>query len=113
MAYDFYAGQYNFYFDYNQYHFSFSVETIEGVEHLFNVLVIQEIFINTMVSFKETDRVLILLRTLQEIHHSDLVIPIHDYYPVCPNFTLLDMENLRKRPYRCRHVAITVAYTAL
>jgi len=94
MAYDFYAGQYNFYFDYNQYHFSFSVETIEGVEHLFNVLVIQEIFINTMVSFKETDRVLILLRTLQEIHHSDLVIPIHDYYPVCPNFTLLD-ENSR------------------
>ena len=93
MAYDFYAGQYNFDFDYQQYHFAFAIETIEGVERLFDQLVIQEIFVNTLVSYKETDRMISLLKTLQEIHHSNLIVPIHDYYPVCPNFTLLNEES--------------------
>jgi len=90
LTYDFYAGQYNLYFDYRQYNFAFSIETIEGIEQLLNVLIIREIFVNSLVSFKETDRMIALIKTLKEIHHSSLIIPIHDYYPVCPNFTLLN-----------------------
>ncbi len=90
VAYDFYSAQFNFHFDYKEYSFAFAVETIENVEKLFDHLVIQEIFVNSLVSYKETDRMIALLKKLQEIHHSELVIPVHDYYPVCPNFTLLD-----------------------
>ncbi len=90
VAYDFYAGQFNLSFDYKEYHFTFAVDTIEDLECLFDELVVQEIFVNSLVSYRGTERMIALLKKLQEIHHSDLVIPIHDYYPVCPNFTLLD-----------------------
>ena len=90
MTYDFYTNQYNLQFNYKQYHFEFSIATIDGVERFFEELRIEEIFVNSLVSFKETERMINIIKTFQEIHHSKLIIPIHDYYPVCPNYTLLN-----------------------
>ena len=93
MTYDFYSNQYNFYFHYKQYAFEFSIDTIDGVERFLEELTLEEIFVNSLVSFTETNRMLNIIKTFQEIYHSKLVVPIHDYYPVCPNFTLLNEKS--------------------
>jgi glycosyltransferase involved in cell wall biosynthesis len=36
---------------------------------------------------------LALIKELSEVSNADLIVPIHDYYPVCPNFTLLNEQD--------------------
>ncbi len=90
LTYDFYAAQYNFFFKYKEYSLDFSIATIEGVKRFMEEIVVKEIFINSLVSFKQPDEMMLMVRTIKDIHHSKLIVPVHDYYPVCPNFTLLD-----------------------
>ena len=92
ITYDFYSNSYNLYFYYQTYNFEFAIENLDGVERLLEELTIAEIFVNSLVSFRDTQRLLTMIRTFQDIHHSRLVVPMHDYYPVCPNFTLLNEE---------------------
>jgi len=93
ITYDFYSNSYNLYFYYQTYDFEFAIENLDGVERFLEELIIEEIFVNSLVSFRDTQRLLTLVRTFQDIHHSKLIVPMHDYYPVCPNFTLLN-ENV-------------------
>jgi len=93
LTFDFYSNSYNFYFKYKTYEFDFSISDIEGVEIFLRELSFKEIFVNSLVSFKETARILALMKELTEISNAELVIPIHDYYPVCPNYTLLNEKS--------------------
>jgi glycosyltransferase involved in cell wall biosynthesis len=93
LTFDFYSNSYNFYFKYKTYEFDFSISDIEGVETFLRELSFKEIFVNSLVSFKDTARILALMKELTEISNAELVIPIHDYYPVCPNYTLLNEKS--------------------
>jgi len=93
LTFDFYSNSYNFYFKYKTYEFDFSIPDIEGVETFLRELSFKEIFVNSLVSFKETARMLALIKELTEVSNAQLVIPIHDYYPVCPNYTLLNEQS--------------------
>ncbi len=92
VNYDFYANAYKFYFDYKEYHFSFSIETLEILESFFKEIKFQEIFVNNLVSFQETYQTLSFIEKLVHDNNAKLIIPIHDYYPICPNYTLLNEE---------------------
>jgi len=92
VHYDFYANAYKFYFDYKEYHFSFSIATLEILEAFFKKIKFQEIFVNNLVSFQETYQTLSFIEKLVHDNNAKLVIPIHDYYPICPNYTLLNEE---------------------
>ena len=93
LTFDFYSNSYNLSFSYKNYTFDFSIETMKGVEVLLKELIFAEIFVNSLVSFKETSAMLILLRNLTEMSNARLIIPIHDYYPLCPNYTLLNEQS--------------------
>ena len=93
LKYDFYAGSYQVYFRYKTYQIDFEVPSFEGIEALLKALKIHEIFVNSLVSFRETNRFILLIKELSEISNADIVIPIHDFYPVCPNFTLLNEKS--------------------
>jgi GT2 family glycosyltransferase len=90
IAYDYYGGYYEVRFRYCSYDLGFRVELAEGLATLFEPAIIEEIFVNSLVSYKETAAVISLIKTLKEIHHAELIVPVHDFYPVCPNFTLVD-----------------------
>ena len=92
VSYDFYAKAYKLYFDYKEYHFSFSIATLEILEVLFKEIQFQEIFVNNLVSFQETYQTLSFIEKLVLDNDARLIIPIHDYYPICPNYTLLNDE---------------------
>jgi len=93
VQYDFYANRFVCQFRYNTYTFDFYMEFISGLEHLLREMTFQEVFVNSLVSYRETPRMLALLKELSEVSNADLIIPIHDYYPVCPNFTLLNEKD--------------------
>lgn len=66
-----------------------SVESNRGcIELIFSLFEIDEIFINSVVGFEAVQsliRDIVVHKTNQKI-----VVPIHDYYPLCPSFTLID-----------------------
>ena len=90
FTFDFYSNSYNFSFRYKAYALDFTMDTIEDVDTFLKMLRFSEIFVNSLVSFKETATMLRLLKELTEISNAGLIVPIHDYYPVCPNYTLLN-----------------------
>jgi len=92
IRYDFYGDSYHFQFNYKKYSFDFSIATIEEVDSLLKELHFHEIFVNSLVSFKETAKFIVLIKELAEISNAKIIIPVHDYYPVCPNYTLLNEE---------------------
>jgi GT2 family glycosyltransferase/glycosyltransferase involved in cell wall biosynthesis len=53
---------------------------------------IQEVLINSIVGFKETFKILDILK--RRTQNYKLVVPIHDYFPVCPSYTLINNEGV-------------------
>ena len=51
LIFDLYANRYKLYFDYGEYHFSFSMTELHDVELFFMQIAIKEIFLNNLVSF--------------------------------------------------------------
>ncbi len=52
-----------------------------------------EIFINSLVSFSDVEYFIALIQKLHKSNNSKLIIPLHDYFPLCPNYTLLNQNN--------------------
>jgi GT2 family glycosyltransferase len=93
IQYDFYADRFVCKFRYKEYLFDFYLEHISGAEQLLREITFQELFVNSLVSYREISRMLALIKELSEVSNADLIVPIHDYYPVCPNFTLLNEQD--------------------
>jgi len=49
-----------------------------------------EIFINSLAAYPDLDKIIELIQLIKKSSSSKLVIPIHDFLPVCPSYTLLD-----------------------
>jgi GT2 family glycosyltransferase len=90
LSYDFYSHLFVLDFTYRAHHFAYTLERLEDLELLFGKIKIEEIFLNSLVSFPQAHR---LIGLIEKVVHTDgarLTIPLHDYYPLCPNYTLLD-----------------------
>jgi glycosyltransferase involved in cell wall biosynthesis len=92
LTYDFYIGKYMLHFTDPDYDLKFSIDAFDGLKVFLSQLHLSEIFLNSLVSFKHIEETIALIKELQEAHHARLIIPIHDYYPVCPSYTLLNEE---------------------
>jgi GT2 family glycosyltransferase len=88
--YDYYLNSYIIYFDYRDYHFSFKIKEFDKLVEFLSYIKLQEIILNNLVSFRDIDRLLDWVTKSIEGSDTTLTIPIHDYYIVCPNYTLLD-----------------------
>lgn len=54
---------------------------------------ISTIFLNNCVSFKDPTALLLLLTTIKKQSGASLTIPMHDFFMVCPSYTLLNEQN--------------------
>ena len=94
LEYDFYSHKYIIYFDYKTYHYSYVLGDFEKVKSFFSHLKFAEVFVNNLVSFQDPIPLLQWIVQLANQDHCKLVVPIHDYYPICPNYTLLDPQGV-------------------
>ncbi|WP_350006874.1 glycosyltransferase [Vibrio metschnikovii] len=79
-------------------HFDDKIEIIESlssngiVEFALKNLRIDEIFLNSLVGFKNVGGI---IKDILNFKTSEkLIIPLHDYYPICPSFTLLNDDGV-------------------
>jgi O-antigen biosynthesis protein len=75
---------------YQNYEESFSVSCADDLFILLEYLQIGEIFYNNLVSFDHPLAMVNIIRRMQEVSGAKLTIAIHDYYPLCPSYTLID-----------------------
>jgi len=92
IKYDFYSNNFKVFHQYKKYKFSFKIDTLEELKELITQLNLKEIFINSLVSFKNCTYILEYFNNLVEATQTKLILPIHDYYAVCPSYTLLNEE---------------------
>ena len=94
LVYDYYASNYRVYFEYKEYNYSFILQTLKSLKELFVHLKFGEIFINNIVSFEQPSQILQWIEELTDTNQASLIVPIHDYYALCPNYTLLDPKGV-------------------
>ena len=90
IKYDFYSACYTLRHRYKQYDFSFKITAFEALTAFIESLDITELFVNNLVSYKAPQKVLTYLNHLAEDENIDTIVPIHDFYPLCPSYNLLN-----------------------
>lgn len=90
IKYDYYAHSFKLYHTYKTYDFSFECTSFDEIEFLLSQLHINEIFLNSLVSYKNTYHILEYIQQLVENKKIVLTIPLHDFYALCPSYTLLN-----------------------
>lgn len=107
VRYDFYTGRFVLYHRYKSYDHRFGVMSLEQLDTLLKELHIGTVFLNSLVGYPHAQEMLEYLTDyLDKSPETTLIVPIHDYYAICPSYTLLD-ENGRycgvpDRIERCR-----------
>ncbi len=90
ITYDFYTNEYKCYYHYKEYQFDFIPKSVEAIEELLSYCTIEEIFLNSLVSYPQQKEILEALDRITEREFLSLTIPIHDYFAICPSYNLLD-----------------------
>lgn len=72
--------------------YKFSVSNLAEIFELLSSFKINEIFINSLVSYLHVHEVVSEIIQLKEKTNSKIVLPIHDFFPVCPSYTLLNQD---------------------
>jgi len=65
-------------------------ETFDELKSFLGLMSYNEIFINSLVSYNNIQDMLEFILTIKEFNKAKLIVPIHDYFPVCPNYNLLN-----------------------
>ncbi|MDD5373386.1 MAG: glycosyltransferase [Sulfurimonas sp.] len=65
----------------------------DDIRKINDFIKIDEIFVNSLVSFKSTYGMLKEIIEFKEKSGAKLVLPIHDFYCICPSYTLLNDKN--------------------
>ncbi len=94
IKFDFYSNVFKVYHKYKTYNVAFSLASFEQLILLLEKLEIKEIFLNSLVSYKGIYNILEYLNKLVEVKEIHLTIPIHDFNPICPNYTLLSGKGI-------------------
>jgi GT2 family glycosyltransferase/glycosyltransferase involved in cell wall biosynthesis len=90
IKYDFYTDTFKLFHSYKKYTFAIKISTLDELQILLSMLEIKEIFLNSIVSFKNSINILKYISTLVSETGTKLTIPMHDYYAICPSYTLLN-----------------------
>ncbi|MDH2997301.1 hypothetical protein A1D22_06400 [Pasteurellaceae bacterium LFhippo2] len=72
---------------------TFSIKDEHSILDLLKHIRIDEIFLNGLVSYPKVLDTLKLVLKIKEIKNAKLVFPVHDYFCISPNYTLLDDSN--------------------
>jgi glycosyltransferase involved in cell wall biosynthesis len=64
--------------------------TFDEILDLCNSANIQEICVNNLVSYPEPLEILSIIKCIKKTYDYEILIPIHDYFSICPSFHLLN-----------------------
>ena len=90
IRYDFYRGYYLLSHKYKDYKFDFALKSLDEIDELLSRIDIKEIFLNSLVSYPNQKELLEYIDRLSD--DSTLIIPMHDFFAVCPSYTLLNKD---------------------
>ena len=90
MLYDLPNLEYQLQYLYRDDEQSCRIESLDSLAELAKKAQIEEIFLNNLVSFDEPLLVAQWCLYLKRLTGAKLTIPIHDYFSICPSYTLLD-----------------------
>jgi GT2 family glycosyltransferase len=79
---------------YNDHSVEFNVSSLEELRDLVKRIAVTKIFYNNMVSYTSPLQVLDLIRELRQLKKARLIMAIHDYYPVCPSYNLINNKGI-------------------
>lgn len=71
--------------------YSYDENEVFDFLNLFNI---DEIFVNSLVSYNGIDKTIDKIINLHKIKKSKIILPIHDFFPICPDFNLLGENSL-------------------
>jgi hypothetical protein len=92
MLYDLPTLEYHLHYLYRDDERVFLVESLDSLTELCKKVQIEEIFLNNLVSFDEPLLVAQWCLQLKRLTGARLTILVHDYFCICPSYTLLDDE---------------------
>ncbi len=81
-------------FKYNNYEFTLKTKNFNDITKVFEECKINEIFLNNLVSFEKPFEILESIVEIKNITNSKLILPMHDYYCICPSYNLLNNEGI-------------------
>jgi|GEM_PF-314687 len=91
FTFNFHRKTYDLTFVYNNHNLAFYATNIEQIKNILTKYVkIDSIILSETVSFPTISNLLDLILSLQETHNAKLTTLIHDYFCICPCYTLLD-----------------------
>jgi GT2 family glycosyltransferase len=70
--------------------FTFASKSIFDILESLSLFKFDEIFVNSFVSFPNAQDIIKVVLHLQSQNKSKLIVPIHDFFPLCPSYTLLN-----------------------
>ncbi|MBM2816015.1 MAG: glycosyl transferase family 2 [Ignavibacteria bacterium] len=92
FTFNFFKGYYNLNAYYKDLNIPYIVNEIEELNEIFDFFDVEEVFVNNLVSYKDTLKLLKKLIELKKITNFNLITPVHDYYCVCPSYVLLNNQ---------------------
>ena len=92
ITFDFYTGRYYLNYEYRQYNFEFYDNKLEGLFD--NILRIDEIWINELVTYQYLYQTLDDIVKLKRKHQAFLKMLLHDFFCMCPAINLLDENGI-------------------
>lgn len=73
---------------------TFLLRSFFDISKLFNLIDIKDVILNNLVSYEDPLSIVRFLEILKREKGFKLIIPIHDYFCVCPSYTLLNFEGV-------------------
>lgn len=91
MRYDFnITKDYNINFFSDKFSYKFSSKNISYIFTELSKFKINEIFINSLVSYPNVYNIIESIIALKKQTQAKVILPIHDFFPLCPSYTLLN-----------------------
>ena len=93
IRYDFYGKRFILRHRYKNYDNGFAVQKIEQLDTILRRTDVGYMLLNNLVAYPYPQEILEYLDDyLRKKPHIRLIVPLHDYYCICPSYTLLDAE---------------------
>jgi len=93
----------------------YRLQSLEEIESIFAWTGIRTIYINELVTYPKLYQLLECIQMWKKQYHAELVMFIHDYYPVCPSLNLLNNQGIYceiPKIEQCRKCLIDNQYLA-
>jgi O-antigen biosynthesis protein len=92
LTYEYHAKRMRLDFSFRKYETSFMLASLDDISHLSQLISIEEVFYNNAVSYSDPLAVAEALLLIKKRTRVKLTVSFHDYFPVCPSYTLINSE---------------------